>query len=199
MSERRQLDLGALAARYVGLAGRAGSGKNFLAREWPKAYRFYAEELSFGNRIRQDIEHALGDIDIPALWAKPTSHDVRRLLQWWGTDYRKEEQQNPDIWVDQAIALAGEMEMSFSPLDVIFFTDVRNANDPQLGIEDVCSHGAHSYDSFTEHCARLLGINLVIERPWDVISEVSSPIRTFVDLLQVDIVPFLQSLYCFQI
>ncbi len=34
-----------------------------------------------------------------SIWAKPTSHPIRKLLQWWGTDFRRS--QDPNYWTTQ--------------------------------------------------------------------------------------------------
>lgn len=75
--------------------------------------------LAYG--VRQEVEDALMDKVVPlyappeivatlqelaetpeeelmaAIWSKPTSPAVRKLLQWWGTDFRRAEDQN--YWI----------------------------------------------------------------------------------------------------
>ena len=51
-------------------------------------------------RHRQQLCLALGQLDP---WSKPTTQEMRNLLQLWGTEFRRE--QNPDYWVEKVAAV----------------------------------------------------------------------------------------------
>lgn len=98
----------------VGIAGLMGVGKSTvgdilaarhgfqivsmadaLRRECRNLIRNQSYPLDCPDDIKQILSQAsIGDID-----AKPTSPAVRRLLQWYGSEYRR--QQNPNYWVQQ--------------------------------------------------------------------------------------------------
>lgn len=106
----------------IGLSGRAGAGKSYVAWSLLRMLNYWAIRGSFAAELRWEIEAALGlDQSASVLWAKPTSPEVRRLLQWWGTDFRRAE--DPDYWVKKAMA-----RYEKAPLPVVF-DDVRFPNE----------------------------------------------------------------------
>ena len=88
-----------MTPRWVGLTGRAGSGKSFVADQIEKAGKHYRHKFAYA--LREEIESVLGVDDAPALWQKPTSPEVRWILQQYGTNYRRA--QDPDYWVKQTL------------------------------------------------------------------------------------------------
>jgi len=100
-------------------------GKDYTYREInridPQAVR-----IAFADGVRMEVEKALGT-DLGVLYTKPYSDEIRRLLQWWGTDYRREE--DPEHWVkvgeDRAALLRGTGRYPV-------FTDVRFENEADL-------------------------------------------------------------------
>jgi hypothetical protein len=108
----------------IGLAGKAGSGKDFIADmliRYADGAGLEATKVPFALGVRQEIEDELG-VSIPRLYEKPTPPTVRRLLQWYGTDYRRAE--NPDHWVERGIFVAGKTNC-----DLVIFPDVRFQNE----------------------------------------------------------------------
>jgi hypothetical protein len=123
----------------IGLVGSFGSGKDEVARVLV-AHRGY-KRAAFGEQLKAEVRAALmgvnaliaptyifdliremkieGDTD-PGY--KPTSENMRRLLQWWGTEYRRAT--DPDHWVK---ALAATHHPIIRPRLVI--TDVRFPNE----------------------------------------------------------------------
>ncbi len=124
--------------RVIGLAGKMGSGKDTIAAML--RMRGY-KKLSFGEALRKEVLYyatremcpygvpawvmgALGSVRLGGsltLWNKPTPTLVRRLLQWWGTDYRRA--QNDEYWVD---LLGTEW---FNSTDRYVISDVRFRNE----------------------------------------------------------------------
>lgn len=111
--------------RWVGITGKAGAGKDYLASQLIDTHPAFVR-MSFASALREEIEEVLG-VDIPELYKKPTHPDVRRLLQWWGTDFRRAE--DPDYWVKRA----EEKARSAAAQGLIpVFTDVRFPNEADM-------------------------------------------------------------------
>jgi len=110
--------------RWLGLTGKLASGKDTaFIRLHELEGNHILTRFSFADELRLEIEDTLGT-DLPALWRKPYSETVRRLLQWWGTDLRRAE--DPDYWVRLAIDRArSSQDIGLLPV----FTDVRFPNE----------------------------------------------------------------------
>ena len=112
--------------KWIGLTGRAGAGKDFTFVELQKLLP-ELKRVSFADGLRHDIEDALEIEHLPALWEKPYSDDIRRLLQWWGTEFRRAQDQ--DFWVKKAEVFAFRaMSRGQAPV----FTDVRFPNEAEM-------------------------------------------------------------------
>ncbi len=108
--------------RMIGITGRAGSGKTFLANEL-KGMAKNVEIVSFAAQLRKEIEQVFG-LPIPSLWAKPTSPEIRWILQQYGTQYRRA--QDDDYWVKVGMQIA----LTFAQLArLVVFDDVRFPNE----------------------------------------------------------------------
>ena len=85
--------------------------------------------VSFADQLRYEIEDTLG-FENRVLWDKPYSDTIRRLLQWWGTELRRDKDEN--YWVRKAAHVAKLVEkQGNTPV----FTDVRFPNEARM-IED---------------------------------------------------------------
>ena len=146
----------------IGLCGYPGSGKDLLASH---LVMLGYQVLSFAANLRNELEHLAKTqtppppelLSLPpsssarlgwlrmlsnpkALWAKPTESPIRHLLQWYGTDYRR--QSDPSHWVD---SLASDYRLLQSlktiflpnhtqfhvPLIPVVIPDVRFENEAQ--------------------------------------------------------------------
>lgn len=123
----------------IGLTGYAGAGKDYvcdLLRTQFDNAGLMATRIAFADGVKQDIEETLGLSDFAAkgitatkLREKPYSPEIRKLLQWWGTDLRRAEDE--DYWVKLGIAQAG-VEWNMGGADLIIFTDVRFQNEADV-------------------------------------------------------------------
>jgi len=113
--------------KLIAITGRAGSGKDFvgdLIINDAMRLGFTAVKVPWARGVRQDIENELGVGTIPRLYEKPTPPVIRKLLQWWGTDFRRGE--DPDFWVKWGLASA---EAALRWADVVLFPDTRFPNE----------------------------------------------------------------------
>jgi len=115
--------------KVIGLTGYAGAGKDYVCDLLVEDYD--AVRVAFADGVRLEIEDVLSpgtfsshDHKLPAVWAKPYSPEVRKLLQWWGTEYRRAE--NEDYWVDKGV---GRIQRAGARFNLIVVTDVRFVNE----------------------------------------------------------------------
>lgn len=102
--------------RLIGIAGKMESGKDAIANVLAEYCGF--TKIAMADALREECAELLmarkapngSPIDIRAIieryeyhpssvWLKPTPYDMRRLLQWGGTEWRRS--QNPDYWVNK--------------------------------------------------------------------------------------------------
>lgn len=118
--------------RLIGLTGYAGSGKDLVA-----ALLRMTDYVRFGfaDAVRNEVAAAHRGNNFPTLpdliladwitmvdpWEKPTSPNTRRVLQWWGTEYRRA--QDPLYWIKQL-----ETRLAYEPSKVVI-TDLRFLNE----------------------------------------------------------------------
>lgn len=112
----------------IGLSGKMGAGKDLVAA----LLRMHGyRRFSFGDCVRTEVlahierqpDTMFRGVTAEAACSKPLSDDARKLLQWWGTDYRRAE--DPDYWVSKI-----RDEVSQHSLAVI--SDVRFDNEAAL-------------------------------------------------------------------
>jgi len=113
--------------KVVGLTGYAGSGKDYVCDTLKGNYE--AVRVAFADGVRLEIEETLlarspGQRGLEALWHKPYPDEIRRLLQWWGTEYRRAEDEN--YWVKKGIE---RIEDVYEFYDLVVVTDVRFGNE----------------------------------------------------------------------
>lgn len=123
--------------KVLGLAGKAGVGKDFTMHYLSEISRFPVVRQAFADGVRDEVteyfypEDGLGAVDF---YTKPYDEVVRHLLQWWGTDYRRA--QDEDYWVKRGMRVAKAyheywLEKGLAGVPMIVFTDVRFANEAE--------------------------------------------------------------------
>lgn len=96
----------------IALIGAPGSGKSSIAKAWCDLTG--ATRLSFAGAVKDEVARALAAADYDAdewQWIRDDMDDpekkdrYRRILQLWGTDFRRAE--DPEYWVRQIVARVG--------------------------------------------------------------------------------------------
>ena len=139
----------------LGLAGHAGAGKDYTYEHLMALLEpLHVERVAFADGLKFDIESALGVLpyDLPALRDKPYPEEIRMLLQWWGTELRREHH-GDDYWVLKGMEMAEEASR-YAHLVVV--TDVRFANEAKV-IRERGGIVAEVYASPEVRAARLGG------------------------------------------
>lgn len=83
--EKFKLRGGALV-KVIGLCGKMGSGKDTAAEILAARYGY--QRVAFADGVREEAAETFPHLK-EEIWAKPTSKRIRILLQWWGTEYRR--------------------------------------------------------------------------------------------------------------
>jgi hypothetical protein len=112
----------------IGLIGHAGSGKDFTF-ELLQESGYAVHRRAWADPLREEIQEAVADgAYLPALWRKPYSREVRSLLQWWGTEFRRG--QDPDYWIKKMKAeLVPFAEGGPFEDEAVIITDTRYMNE----------------------------------------------------------------------
>jgi hypothetical protein len=118
-----------MTMKLLGLAGHAGAGKDYTyaALRANLEPGVIVERVAFADGLKFDIEEALevGPFDLPALRDKPYSPEIRSLLQWWGTELRRD-QYGDDYWIRKGMEMVREADQW---ADLVVITDVRFQNE----------------------------------------------------------------------
>jgi hypothetical protein len=125
-----------MTSKKIGLAGKSGSGKDVVADYICERYNY--KKIAVADAIRDEaadfLKSTIGgtiyslnesfeqvvDAFVEAVWAKPTTPEIRVLLQWWGTEFRRSQDNN--YWVKR---LAERLDNE----DCIVVSDVRTPDE----------------------------------------------------------------------
>jgi len=111
--------------RWVGLTGRAGAGKDHLFDRMNEMDDTFLR-VSLADTLRFELEEVLG-ADVPRLYEKPYSAPLRAILQWYGTEYRRKQDQN--YWIKRTVEVAARAARDgYKPV----FTDIRFPNEARM-------------------------------------------------------------------
>jgi len=110
--------------RWLGLTGKMGAGKDYTFSAL-KEMTDNVVRVGFADALKAEVTKYLQPADPTFFWNKPYSDPVRRLLQWWGTDFRRAE--DPDYWVNMTERYALKQEPR-----IPVFTDVRFPNEADM-------------------------------------------------------------------
>jgi len=129
-----------LMNRLIGLSGRAGVGKDEIAKILGK---FGYIRVAFADKLKEevdfailtgyrppeldpDIVEAMDQMKVGEVWEKPTKPHVRVVLQYWGTEYRRKHF-GEDYWVDQVERIIRSEEFAY-----FVVSDVRFENEVDM-------------------------------------------------------------------
>ena len=106
----------------VGMCGKKGAGKNAVARLLTAAYGF--KEVSFAYHLRLELLERFPELSMDDLTSVTTKELYRPLMQWYGTEYRRN--QDVEYWVNK---LRPEVTALLSQGNSVVVTDVRFLNE----------------------------------------------------------------------
>lgn len=113
----------------IGIAGAKQSGKSTTARLFAEELPSYEyHEVAFADPLKLEICHAL-QITLGELELNKSRY--RGLLQWWGTEYRREG--NPNYWTDKWVSKVRHLMLEDPSVPkLIIAPDVRFENEYNL-------------------------------------------------------------------
>ena len=167
----------------IGLAGHAGAGKDHTYRYLKDLLSpLHVVRVAFADSLKFDIEEALGltPYELGAIRQKPYTDEIRMLLQWWGTELRREHY-GDDYWVRKGIEMAEEAS-TYAHLVVV--TDVRFQNEAEV----IRAHGGIVAEVIAQPATRAarLGGDLP---PAHASEEIDFYIDAFIDSDRETIIP----------
>lgn len=153
--------------QLIGLAGKAGAGKDYIFEDLKRCFSHPAEtgavqRVAFADEVKFDLQDAFFNGEAPeVLWAKPYSPEVRWLLQNWGTEYRRA--QDPDYWINRGRETIEVLIDDRVPLVVV--TDVRFQNE----VDVIHSLGGLVFEVIAENATRAnrLDISIALQQEQD--------------------------------
>lgn len=119
--------------KVIGLCGYAGSGKDYVYKKLDAFLATRQEttlRVALADEVRHEVEAIVGGGSyLPTVWEKPYPDEIRRLLQWWGTDLRRAADE--DYWTFKTHGTIEDIERE-GDTDVVIVTDVRFANEADM-------------------------------------------------------------------
>ena len=108
--------------KIFGLAGKKRTGKDTVFTYARDLVDGQAGRVAFGDPLKREVAAATG---MPLAFIEANKSEFRTVLQWWGTEFRRQFFQ-PDYWIKQ---MAEEVRVMQRVIDVLFITDVRFPNE----------------------------------------------------------------------
>jgi len=110
----------------VGLSGLKGSGKDTVCQILlEELEEFFPKRIAFADALKAEVAKACG-VTVEAINAYKEVY--RPILQWWGTDFRRQHCCNNNYWVDKVRDKIDDLCLT----GVVIITDVRFLNEVAL-------------------------------------------------------------------
>jgi dephospho-CoA kinase len=115
--------------KILGLCGNMGAGKDYVFDVIKEYSSFEVIRVAFADGVRDEVAEVfnLSVEQYNDAFRKPYSDGVRFVLQQWGTEFRRA--QDDLYWVKRGIQRAYEIEGVYAEGLLVVFTDVRFANE----------------------------------------------------------------------
>lgn len=112
--------------KIISLSGRKGAGKDEVCAAILAAYPG-GLRLAFADPLKQEICDACG---VSLQTINDNKSVFRPILQWWGTEFRRQFQKQPDYWIDQLRLQLYHCQMQKVPYVIV--TDARFLNELRM-------------------------------------------------------------------
>ena len=125
---------------FVGISGPAGAGKDTLASHilsvMEGSPHVNMQRMALADALKEEAATTLG-IDIKNFYDRNVKEHYRPLLQWWGTEYRRNEAigGDNDYWVKKLKQLCHEKWGDSGTHTVVLVPDVRFDNEARFCLE----------------------------------------------------------------
>lgn len=111
--------------QIIGLSGKKQSGKDTffrLAKNLLETQGLVVARYAFADPLKREVAEVL---DIPIHEIEDNKPSYRMMLQWWGTEWRREIQNQPNYWINKMVDFVNMQK----GVDVVIITDCRFENE----------------------------------------------------------------------
>ncbi len=105
----------------IGISGGKGEGKDTVAAIICERFPFVSVRIAFADALKREVSNALG---VSLMDIETSKHVFRPMLQWFGTEFRRQYCGNPKYWIEQLDASVRRYDGS-----IVVIPDVRFPNE----------------------------------------------------------------------
>jgi hypothetical protein len=111
----------------LGFSGKKGSGKDTAAAIMRDCFPAgTVVRIAFADALKAEVANACG---VPVEHINENKDVFRPILQWWGTEFRRNHKGGEDYWIEQ---LKWTLDTLPSNIRAVFITDVRFPNEAEM-------------------------------------------------------------------